>query len=191
MRQSSIVVALSAVSVAVAQNFTVNPTDVDLTTRTQWCNAEFNTCGILCGGTFNDNSCTPNDLKFTCTCTNGTAPGLEYYIQTMPTFICQKAFEQCTAKNTGDSIAQNKCTTDIRAKCGTLDPSKANIPAAGGDEPSPTAAPSPSATGGSQAGAGGNAPATTSSTAAGPTMIAQIGNGLAVVAAGVFAAALL
>ena len=182
MRQSSIVVALSAASVAVAQNFTVNPADVELTTRNQWCNAEFNTCSILCGQAFDQNDCSPTTLKFTCTCSNGTAPGLEYYIQTMPTFLCIKAFEQCNEKNAGDSIAQNKCTTEIKNRCGTLDPSKADIKAPGGAETS--AAPSSSPT---QA---GNAPAATTTTPAG-SAATKLGNAVALVAAGVFAAALL
>ncbi|KAK1829846.1 hypothetical protein QBC39DRAFT_121580 [Podospora conica] len=192
MRQSSIFVALSAVTVAVAQNqnFTIDVTAVDASKRSQWCNAQFNSCGILCGQAFEDNECNPVDLKYTCTCNNGTAPGLDYYKETMPFFICQTAYAECNEKATGDSIGQHKCKTDIQGKCGTLDPSKADIKAPGSEEPSTTAA-TPSATGGSQAGAGDNAPAPTSSSAAGPTMIAQIGNGLAVMAAGVFAAALL
>ena len=93
----------------------------------------------------------------------------------------------CNVKNTGDSIAQNKCKTDIKDKCGSLDPSKADIKSPGGDS-STSAAPKSSPTGGSQ---GTNNPATTTSVAAGPTLVAQIGNGIAAVAAGVFAAALL
>jgi len=31
---------------------------------------------------------TQETLEYDCTCSNGTAPGLEYYIQTMPTVSC-------------------------------------------------------------------------------------------------------
>ena len=92
----------------------------------------------------------------------------------------------CNVKNTGDSIAQNKCKTDIRDKCGSLDSSKADIKSPGGDS-STSAAPKSSPTGTNN----NNPPATTTSVAAGPTLVAQIGKGIAAVAAGVFAAALL
>jgi len=187
MRQTTILVALSALGVAAAQsNFTIDPAVIDPTTRTEWCNAEFNTCGILCGGVTKANSCTPSDLKFTCTCTNGTAPGLEYYIQSMPTLFCEQAFKDCIAKNTGNSQEQGKCTTDIKNKCGTLDPAKAQIGGGGGGSSSSSAAAS---TGTGPTGtSGGAAPTSTSKAGAMPTLV---GNGFAAVAAGVLAAALL
>jgi len=188
MRQASVFVALSALGLAAAQssnNFTVDPNTVDPTTRTEWCNAEFNTCGILCGGKTKANSCTPNDLKFVCTCTNGSAPGLEYYIQSMPTLLCEQSFKDCIAKTVGNSQDQGKCTTDIKNKCGTLDPAKAQV----GGGSSPSSSSSAAAPTGSTSGTANAAPSSPTSVAgAVPTMV---GNGLAAIAAGVLAAALL
>ncbi|KAK4453319.1 hypothetical protein QBC34DRAFT_434619 [Podospora aff. communis PSN243] len=184
MRQSAVFVALSALGLAAAQsNFTVDPNTIDPTTRTEWCNAEFNTCGILCGGVTKANSCTPSDLKFVCTCTNGTAPGLEYYIQSMPTLLCEQAFKDCIAKNTGNSQEQGKCTSEIKSKCGTLDPAKAEI--GGGDSSASSTGASPSRTPASTT--AGEAAASTTAGA----MPTAIGNGFAAVAVGVLAAALL
>ncbi|KAK0656640.1 hypothetical protein B0T16DRAFT_318943 [Cercophora newfieldiana] len=190
MRQTTALVALSALGMAVAQsNFTIDPATIDPTTRTEWCNAEFNTCGILCGGPASTkaNSCTPSDLKFVCTCSNGSAPGLEYYIQSMPTLLCEQAFKDCIAKNIGNSQEQGKCTTDIKGKCGTLDPAKAQV--GGGDSGSSSSATTAAPTGSAASTSGGAAATTTTQNAgAMPTLI---GNGFAAVAAGVLAAALL
>ncbi|KAK0633070.1 hypothetical protein B0T14DRAFT_419650 [Immersiella caudata] len=187
MRQSAVFVALSALGLVAAQsNFTVDPNTIEPTKRTEWCNAQFNTCGILCGGVTKANTCTPTDLKFVCTCSNGTAPGLEYYIQSMPTLLCQQAFSECIDDNIGNSQGQGKCTTDIKNRCGTLDPAKAEIGGGGGGGSSSTsAAPSgtPAATTGGEAAA--------STTARAGAMPTAIGNGIAAVAAGVLAAALL
>jgi hypothetical protein len=189
MRQTTVLAALSALGAAFAQsNFTVDPNTIELTTRTEWCNAEFNTCGILCGGNTKANSCSPTDLKFVCTCSNGTAPGLEYYIQTMPTLLCEVAFSECIEKNTGNSQGQGKCKTDIKSKCGTLDPTKAQVGDGGsGSSSSSTTTAAPTGLGTTTA-AGGAAPTSTSGAGAMPTLV---GNGFAAVAAGVLAAALL
>jgi len=193
MRQNVLLVALSALTVASAQdsnrNFTIDPNEVKPEVRSDWCGAEYNTCRILCANNPTANDCDVNTLNYTCTCSNGSAPGLDYYIQTIPTFICQQAYSDCIAANTASSKAQDECTNNIQKKCGTLDPSKAQV-GGGSDDTTSSAGSSatPSATGsGSQ-----NAPATTSTSKAGsaPTNAVYIGNGVAMVAAGVFAALL-
>ena len=64
-----------------------------------------------------------SDLSYDCKCSdNSSAPGLEYYKQTMPTFICNELFSQCNAQNVGDSRGQDECETEIRDQCGTLTP---------------------------------------------------------------------
>ncbi|KAK3341424.1 hypothetical protein B0T25DRAFT_341687 [Lasiosphaeria hispida] len=183
MRQSTIFAALSALTLAVAQNFTVDPAKVEPSIRSDWCKSEFNTCDTLCARSPTANSCDPTTLKFECTCTNGSAPGLEYYSQSLPSLICQKAFEICNADNAGEPQKQSDCKKNIQAKCGTLDASKAEV---GGEVTSSSAA-VPSATGASTA---ASTPTSTSSTAAAATKAAYIGNGVAMVAAGVFAALL-
>ncbi|KAK3902879.1 hypothetical protein C8A05DRAFT_33380, partial [Staphylotrichum tortipilum] len=87
MRQNILLAALSALTVATAQttNFTINPGAVKPSIRSDWCNAEYNTCGKLCSGNPTANDCDVNTLEYVCTCSNGSAPGLQYYIQSMPT----------------------------------------------------------------------------------------------------------
>ncbi|KAK4132257.1 hypothetical protein BT67DRAFT_451063 [Trichocladium antarcticum] len=190
MRQNILLAALSALTVATAQtqNFTINPDDVKPGDRADWCNAEYNTCRLLCGGSMKANACSPTTLDYTCTCSNGTAPGLEYYIQTIPTFICEHVYSECIAANTASSRKQDECKANIKSKCGTLDPTKAQIDSGSSDSSSSA---SSSATKAPAASQNQNAPASTSSTGgAAATNAALLGNGIAVVAAGVFAALL-
>ncbi|KAJ0151906.1 hypothetical protein CTA2_294, partial [Colletotrichum tanaceti] len=126
-------------------------------------------------------------LEYSCICPNGSAPGLEYYEQTMPTFICTKAFEDCIAANVGDRAGQTNCTEGIRSQCGTLN--------AQADEASPTttsasasATNTPTGTGNADA-AATTAPSSASSSAwAAPTANpARYGNAAAIAAIGLFA----
>ncbi|KAK3310612.1 uncharacterized protein B0T15DRAFT_571148 [Chaetomium strumarium] len=188
MRQNILVVALSALTVASAQsNFTINPNEVDPTTRSDWCQAEYNSCNLLCGSNVQENDCAPDTLNYTCTCSNGSAPGLQYYIQTMPTFICEQAYSDCIEQNTGNSRGQDKCKSDIQEKCGTLDPTKAQVDSGSDSSTTSATTAAPSATESTAQ----NAPASSTSRAgAAATNSAYIGNGAAVVAAGLFAALL-
>ncbi|KAK4152451.1 hypothetical protein C8A00DRAFT_16251 [Chaetomidium leptoderma] len=193
MRQNTLLVALSALTAASAQNFTIDAGTVKPALRSQWCGAEYNTCRLLCGGNPKANDCNVDTLAYTCTCSNGTAPGLEYYIQSIPTFICEQVYSDCIAANTSSSRAQDECTTNIKSKCGTLDPAKAQISnpstettkGAGSD---PTDAPDASKPANKDSPSASSS--TSSSTAAAATNAAYIGNGVAMVAAGVFAAML-
>lgn len=123
MRSSVVLSALSALLVS-AQNstFSINPNEVELSTRAQWCTAQSNTCGTLCDGNPQDNNCQVDTLTYSCLCQNGSAPGLQYYTQTMDTFICQQAFTDCNNANVGNRNGQENCTTSIQDKCGKLDP---------------------------------------------------------------------
>ncbi|KAM7208085.1 hypothetical protein V8F20_001631 [Naviculisporaceae sp. PSN 640] len=188
MRSTIILGALSALSF-VAADFPLDPNVVDPTTRNQWCASQFNACDQLCGGPGSapTNDCDPETLKYKCTCADGKAPALDEYINTMPTHICEKAFEVCNAANVGDARAQKNCTTTIQDNCGTKDPFKENVNTGGGsseESSAPTTAgaaettPPPTST-----------PTTTPSNAA--ANLAMIGNSVAVVAAGVLAALLL
>lgn len=189
MRSQLVFLALSALTAVSAQNFTIDPNEVDLTTRASWCSGEFSTCDTLCDNDASENRCEPSTLVYSCICaSNGSAPGLEYYSQSLPSFICQQAFSDCNLANAGNAAGQRNCTTTIKDKCGTLD--IANYTAT----PSTTsAAASSSATGqtsstASASGTGASAAATSSSTAAAaPTNIHLIGNGAAAMAVGVFA----
>lgn len=127
-------------------------------------------------------------LQYTCTCGNGSAPGLEYYEQTLPTFICTQAFEDCITANVGNARGQQNCTDTIRSQCGTID--------AQADEakPSTTSAAASASGSGNPAGTGGApqasqiATSSASGSIAGPTAApARYGNAAAVAAIGLFA----
>ncbi|KAL2123206.1 hypothetical protein VTJ04DRAFT_3661 [Mycothermus thermophilus] len=185
MRQNVLLVALSTLGAAVAQaqNFTIDPNAIPATRRTEWCNAQYETCAKLCNRQLKTNECNDNTLEYDCKCSNGTAPGLEYYIQTMPTFICEQAYSDCIAANTASSRAQDQCKSNIKDNCGTLDPAKVQH---GGDSEESTSSAAPSAT---QSNAQNQATSTSTAGAAAATAF-YIGNGVAAIAAGVFAAML-
>ncbi|ORY71121.1 uncharacterized protein BCR38DRAFT_316796, partial [Pseudomassariella vexata] len=88
-----------------------------------WCSSQISSCALLCGDTGLDtNSCDHNTLDYACICGNSTAPGLQYYTETMPTFICDKAYENCVDNANGDSTTTGECEDNIKSHCGTLDP---------------------------------------------------------------------
>ncbi|KAF4963174.1 hypothetical protein FSARC_8800 [Fusarium sarcochroum] len=123
--------AISAVSAQTVKSYkssldmTIDPNSVDIGQRSDWCGAQQNTCDTLCGDDTDKNSCDEDELKWQCTCTsNSSAPGLQYYTQTMPTFICQTLFSQCITQYAGNSDGQKQCTSKIDAKCAKQSPPK-------------------------------------------------------------------
>ncbi|KAF5027180.1 hypothetical protein F66182_714 [Fusarium sp. NRRL 66182] len=99
-------------------NMTIDPNSVDFALRSDWCGAQQNTCDTLCSDDTSANECTEEDLEYECTCaSNNSAPGLQYYTQTMPTFICQTLFAQCIEQNTGSARDQRECTSKIDDLC--------------------------------------------------------------------------
>ncbi|OAQ98018.1 hypothetical protein LLEC1_01979 [Akanthomyces lecanii] len=193
--------ALAAAGAATAQvqNYTsalemkLDPNLATAQERAQWCAAETNSCSQLCDGA-STNDCSSITLDYKCLCSsNSSAPGLEYYSQTMPTFICLKLFDLCNAQNVGNQRNQAACKTNIMSLCGTQDPTKANTggSSSGGSGSSTTGsgsstASSPEATG--QTGGSGSASSTSSSHGmAAPTMAAGQGIAAAAAAVGVFA----
>jgi hypothetical protein len=62
-------------------------------------------------------------LAYSCTCAaNNSAPGLQYYKETMPTFICEQVFANCIAAGVGDAAAQAVCKKNEANNCGQLNP---------------------------------------------------------------------
>ncbi|RDW94508.1 hypothetical protein BP5796_00271 [Coleophoma crateriformis] len=120
--KSAVAVALLA-SFVVAQNSTIDPSTVSLSTRSSWCAGEISTCGTLCSGASSSNTCDPDTLNYTCTCTaNSSTPGLQYYKQSMPTFICEQIYSNCISAGQNDQAAQKLCVTAEANNCGHLDP---------------------------------------------------------------------
>ncbi|KAH7274448.1 hypothetical protein MRS44_001160 [Fusarium solani] len=106
-------------------DMTIDPGTVDFGTRAGWCNAQQDTCDTLCKDDTKDNDCTAETLKWECACTsNSSTPGLQYYTQTMPTFICQELFAQCISQNAGSQSGQRDCKQKIQALCATRSPPK-------------------------------------------------------------------
>ncbi|PHH63801.1 hypothetical protein CDD81_5458 [Ophiocordyceps australis] len=106
----------------------IDPNSVSAQQRAVWCQAQTNTCGLLCDNNTGKNACSQEDLGFDCTCaSNNSSPGLQFYTQTMPTFICETLFSQCNMENVGSADGQKACTTNIRDLCGTNPPPKAPI----------------------------------------------------------------
>ncbi|KAK7756495.1 hypothetical protein SLS62_001329 [Diatrype stigma] len=64
-----------------------------------------------------------NTLDYACKCGNGTAPGLQYYTMTMPTYICDESYRLCHGAAGGDAESEKACDEDIKSQCGTLDQS--------------------------------------------------------------------
>jgi len=84
------------------------------------------------------NDCLTTTLEFHCLCTtNNSAPGLQYYTQTMPTFICEEEYQKCISEATNNAAAQAACAATEKAECGQLDPANFTAVAA-----SPSATPS-------------------------------------------------
>jgi len=109
-------------------NMTVDPGTVDDATKAAWCNAQSNTCNTLCDDSPSTDDCNYDTLDYECLCSsNDSAPGLQYYEQTMPTLICKELFSQCIQQHVGDARGQRACKANIDDLCGTLDPNKADV----------------------------------------------------------------
>ncbi|KAM0330080.1 hypothetical protein ACHAQA_004251 [Verticillium albo-atrum] len=117
--------ALSAAATLVsAQRKVYNNTDLtDINNisdneRAEWCRGQRNVCDELCDPAATTNDCDYQTLDYDCTCSNGTAPGLQYYSDTLPTFICNRVFSECNAAAVGDATAQRACLEERDSVCG-------------------------------------------------------------------------
>jgi hypothetical protein len=160
----------------------IDPNSVDDMTRGVWCRGQYDTCETLCNDNTNTNDCTTSNLKWDCTCaSNNSRPGLEYYEQTMPTYICLTLFDQCNTQHIGDSDSQKLCIENIRNKCGKTPPAEASTD--DDDESSSTTAEASTSTTASASADATSDDVTTTDTEdiAAPTLMP--GNGVAAVAA--------
>ncbi|RDL41898.1 uncharacterized protein BP5553_01877 [Venustampulla echinocandica] len=182
---SAVVVALLASfgAAVTTDNSTIDASTVAPTTRSQWCGGQQNTCPVLCGAQgVTSNDCDVDTLKFKCTCKNGSAPGLQYYTSTMPTFICEQVHENCIVAGQNNAAAQKLCNDAEKSNCGKLDPSKFT-------EPASTSSSSPSATAtGAGTSASDAAPSSTSKAAAATMAVMAREYGTGLLAAGAAAA---
>ncbi|KAF4977408.1 hypothetical protein FZEAL_6053 [Fusarium zealandicum] len=132
MRFSSALVAMAVTAVSAqqtTQNYTssldmeINAGSVDPSLRSDWCTAQENTCDTLCGADTEKNDCVDATLKWECECSsNSSAPGLQYYTQTVPTFICQQLLATCIQENDASQRGQRECKENIETYCATQSP---------------------------------------------------------------------
>ncbi|EXV02561.1 hypothetical protein X797_003682 [Metarhizium robertsii] len=190
MRYSAAFAAL-AIASAHAQTTYNYTSELDMTIDpniglSTWCQGQTNTCRVLCNADAAVNECTESDLKWKCTCnSNSSTPGIQYYRQTMPFYICQEVFKKCISQNAGNAQGQDTCNNNIQPLCATIDPPKSPVKDSGSDGSSSTAT-----TGASQPSktSGGSTQVTSTSSKglAGPTL-APVGNGAFVAAMGLMA----
>lgn len=94
-----------------------------------------------------DNRFLQTDLSWECTCaSNSSMPGLQYYTQTVPTFICEELYSQCITTNAGSAKLQKECTKNIQDLCATQGPPDADSSSSSTESETATAAASGSAT---------------------------------------------
>ncbi|KAM0459125.1 hypothetical protein ACHAO4_002517 [Trichoderma viride] len=132
MRSSAIFVAIAATAVSAqgtvptyksSLNMTIDPNTVPQQQRAVWCQGQTNTCQVLCDNNTDQNDCNQAQLTFDCTCaSNSSAPGLQFYTQTLPTFICQQLFSSCIQTNAGNADGQDECKSKIQKLCATQNP---------------------------------------------------------------------
>ncbi|KAF2442016.1 hypothetical protein P171DRAFT_433606 [Karstenula rhodostoma CBS 690.94] len=125
------VLALAGFSAAQEQ-YTIDPSTVQQSTRDYWCSQQTASCPYIClqqaGVTSMNtvsNDCDSDSLKATCVCDNGISPNLTQYTQTLPYNICQQWGTNCVADC---GIGENACANSCRADhpCGAQDPFKGN-----------------------------------------------------------------
>lgn len=198
--RSTVVLALTAATAAYAQqvpkydsplNMTIVPDSVEPTLRANWCRGQKSTCNNLCADSTNDNDCDYAKLTYECTCaSNSSAPGLEFYKETLPYFICAELFSQCIDSHKDDAIGQDACISNIEDKCPKNDPPKEPLEGADSDGAStsssasrPTGTPAPNNNeGGDDSNTEGSVSTTSSDGLAAPTLV-PAANGVAAIAA--------
>ncbi|KAM0287803.1 hypothetical protein ACHAQH_000335 [Verticillium albo-atrum] len=142
--------ALSAAATLVsAQRKIYNATDlndinnISENERASWCSGQRNVCDKLCDPA-PTNDCNYQTLEYDCLCSNGTAPGLQYYSDSLPTFICNRVFSECNAAAVGNANEQKACLEERDSVCGT--DALQNAFADSGDDSSSTTTESETAT---------------------------------------------
>ncbi|KFY92031.1 hypothetical protein V500_04352 [Pseudogymnoascus sp. VKM F-4518 (FW-2643)] len=110
------------VHLSAAELFTVDPDEFTQTARGTMCNAQHGICNILCSDKVNVNICDSTTLQYDCKCaSNNSAPGLEYYAGSVPSYMCTRNYTLCYEASQDNSTAEENCQTSIMDKCGTLD----------------------------------------------------------------------
>ncbi|KAI0135207.1 hypothetical protein F4814DRAFT_13359 [Daldinia grandis] len=181
-------VVLSALALVSAQansnsTFKIDPNDVDISDRVDWCQGQQDSCGTICGSVI-QNGCSVTTLDFQCVCQGGNEPDMNDFMNTVPWFVCERLQSNCITQNENNAAGQKNCTSTFGDKCGSEDVDKHKGEGSVGTTSSSSVAPSGTAA----PAASSAAPSSSSSEAAAvPTNIQYLGNGAAAVALGMFA----
>lgn len=107
-----------------------NPQSVPVGTRDQWCTSQIAQCPLICLQTEGNsagtdaNDCDPTSLSYDCVCSNGIAPNISEYSQTIPYFICTEYNTQCQANCGNDNTCAAACVQGH--PCGAQNPTRVN-----------------------------------------------------------------
>lgn len=116
----------SLLSTSVAQTF--NASSVPSDTRDAWCNDQVAQCPRLCSDLDKStvtNECFPDNLVYTCLCSDNVTPNVTQYSQTIPYYECTVEQSDCV---TACGLSDNDCSNACKEKfvCGATDPKKGN-----------------------------------------------------------------
>ncbi|ORY15037.1 hypothetical protein BCR34DRAFT_478576 [Clohesyomyces aquaticus] len=127
------VIAFSLLSVAglSTAQYSIDPNTVQLSLRDTWCFNQKTQCPLICTQygvsdlTPESNDCNPEDLSYSCVCSNGVTPNVTQYSLTIPYYICTEAGNQCVAAcGLGNNACSNTCRADH--PCGAQHPNPPN-----------------------------------------------------------------
>jgi len=126
-----VLVVSSLLSTTLAQSPDFNASAVPSGTRDAWCNDQVSQCPNLCedlGKSTVTNNCFPDNLAFTCLCSDNVSPNLTQYSQTIPYYECTTNQASCVADC---GAANNDCASQCKKTfvCGATDPKKGNATA--------------------------------------------------------------
>ncbi|WPH02439.1 Hypothetical protein R9X50_00530300 [Acrodontium crateriforme] len=111
--------------------YQIDPNSVSSGTRSYWCQQQISECPLICLQTPAQssetitNNCNADTLQYSCVCSNGQAPNVTEYSQTLPYFICTEWGNQCVTNcANGDTSCQSACRQ--QHQCGALNPTRVN-----------------------------------------------------------------
>lgn len=111
----------------------INPDDVILGIRTNWCLRHTEVCSVLCKFETKVNECKPVDLTWKCICnSDNKMPAMNKYIQSIPSLVCYTLASQCVDRykeihlfwggfQDENQALLKRCWDEIDVHCGTRD----------------------------------------------------------------------
>ncbi|KAJ4301171.1 hypothetical protein N0V90_003261 [Kalmusia sp. IMI 367209] len=113
--------------------------------KTEWCQAQENTCPEICGGqgqiASGGNECDEDTLEFTCKCRNGTVPTMSDYQQSVPGQMCRFWYGRCINQTNQIASQQFACDQTRNQECGnqtTKDESETSSSSSASSRPTST-----------------------------------------------------